>query len=188
MRCIDGDWDSVARCQPGLTKNGTNITILIKDKDQYEIHIGGFEYTVNSGPYSEYVRPNTPNSESSNSDYNKPSTPTSSKRPGTPTANAGFDQVTPVTPNDADYDIEQGDWRILGANSIGQKQTNAIGQNVNVLSLNSQANPLNSNTFSFSSSQRPGVNLNIHNSNVQVKTKVPVSVNYYDKDRIVFKD
>lgn len=44
MNCIEGTWDYIATCLPGLAKNGTNVTILIKDK--VEIYISGFEYTV----------------------------------------------------------------------------------------------------------------------------------------------
>lgn len=44
MRCLQGNWDYIARCTPGLTKNGTNITILIKD--EVEIHVGDLQYVV----------------------------------------------------------------------------------------------------------------------------------------------
>lgn len=43
MHCIDGYWDYIARCSPGLTKTGTNITILIKDT--VEVHKSEFNYT-----------------------------------------------------------------------------------------------------------------------------------------------
>lgn len=42
MRCSDGSWDYTATCVPGLIKNATNITILIKDN--VEIHISQFQY------------------------------------------------------------------------------------------------------------------------------------------------
>ncbi|GBP36297.1 Modular serine protease [Eumeta japonica] len=47
MKCIEGSWNYIANCIPGLTKNGTNVTILIKD--QVEVYISGIQYTVTDG-------------------------------------------------------------------------------------------------------------------------------------------
>lgn len=43
-------WDTVAFCSPGLTKNGTNITIIVKD--EVKIFVSSFEYT---GPLNQVV-------------------------------------------------------------------------------------------------------------------------------------
>ncbi|KAF9797964.1 hypothetical protein SFRURICE_019307 [Spodoptera frugiperda] len=47
MRCIDGSWNYVAICAPGLPKNGKNITILIKDT--VEVYVHDFVYASGQG-------------------------------------------------------------------------------------------------------------------------------------------
>ncbi|KPJ15425.1 Putative vitellogenin receptor [Papilio machaon] len=42
MRCSEGTWDYIALCSPGLIKNATNVTIIIKDN--IEVHISQFQY------------------------------------------------------------------------------------------------------------------------------------------------
>ncbi|XP_026318818.1 vitellogenin receptor-like, partial [Hyposmocoma kahamanoa] len=49
MKCVNGNWDHVATCTPGLIKNGVNITILITDK---------LEVLVNNLIYYEPLFPN----------------------------------------------------------------------------------------------------------------------------------
>ncbi|KAF9414619.1 hypothetical protein HW555_007548, partial [Spodoptera exigua] len=49
MRCIDGSWDYVAVCTPGLPKNGKNITILIKDTIEVYVH----DFVYGSGQSSQ---------------------------------------------------------------------------------------------------------------------------------------
>lgn len=53
MHCIEGIWDYIAVCNPGLTKNGTNITILIKDS--VEVHVSDLYYVVPIN--NSYVKP-----------------------------------------------------------------------------------------------------------------------------------
>lgn len=181
MRCIDGSWDYVARCLPGLTKNGTNITILIREQDQYEVHIGSFQYTV-------------PSSHSNTPDKVNPMADSFT------TVNPAFQQVTPVTPNDVDYDIDEDDWRMLKPNSIGGNPNSNLpigGGNTQDDLGNVKPNPISripilnlpigKGNINFGSNGNPGVSLNIQNSSVVVMAKDNVELDY-NKDRIVFRD
>lgn len=90
MRCIDGSWDYVAVCTPGLTKNGTNITILIKDT--VEVYINNFLY-ASDGKYQTSnvsIEVVTPKNES-DTNY----------------ANDKYSTINPL-----DYEISEDDWRM----------------------------------------------------------------------------
>lgn len=111
MRCIDGSWDYVAICTPGLSRNGTNITILIKDT--VEVYINNFLYTSgeNYQPANVTVEVVT---QKKVEDMNK------------------FDDTTA---NPLDYEISEDDWRMgpVQKMSSGSKATmNSTGINFNI--------------------------------------------------------
>lgn len=116
MKCVDGSWDYVAVCTPGLTKNGTNITIIIKDT--VKVYIDSFLYT---GPDTNASKVTLEvNTEKDVEDYN---------------------QVDDGTVNPLDYDISEDDWR-MGRPQISNtnntaNNTSGIMNEINVNIYNS---------------------------------------------------
>lgn len=108
MKCIAGSWDYIAQCKAGLPKNGTNITILIKEK--VEIYISDFVYvnanknnkvSVNIGSNSENNNVhNLNNNDNLNINVNN---------------NGYVNRITTTTVNPIDYEISEEDWRMAPA-------------------------------------------------------------------------
>ncbi|CAH2062409.1 unnamed protein product, partial [Iphiclides podalirius] len=134
MHCAGDSWDYVAVCTPGLLRDGTNITILVRGR--VEVHVGVFRYAapvetgstrfnqVDAGP----VRP-TPV---------RPIMPTSTVEPA-----AHMTQAQPVRPvkppqpvqtlqpstESSDYEIDQADWRIGVASNLNASNIEILFKN-----------------------------------------------------------
>lgn len=106
MRCIDGSWNYVAICAPGLPKNGKNITILIKDT--VEVYVHDFVYASGQGYRPDKVTVDIVTKKDI-SDINE----------------------VDSTANPMDYEISEDDWR-MGAPQRPLTGQNKTSFNVNI--------------------------------------------------------
>ena len=110
MKCIDGSWDYVAVCNPGLARNGTNITILIKDTVQ--VYINNFLYASGEKYHAANI----------------------SIEVVTQKSVEESNQVDDTTANPLDYEISEDDWRMGPVQKVSpnSKVRNSTGINFNI--------------------------------------------------------